>query len=125
MKEEEKMEQLPKQLSLSEVKTSLESWRSNKKGRYIPTEIKQQIVELLSEYSAGYLQRELGINGKSIKAWKSESNTAPIFIRLTEPVKKQSECLLLKFSLGNLSVEGSLSVESWKSALELLSGVDL
>ena len=115
------MEQLPKQLKLSEVKTHLKSWRVNKKGRYIPTEIKQQIVELLSEYSAGYLQRELGINGKSIKAWKSEVTPSTVFIRLPQPVKKQPENLLLKFSLGSISVEGNLSAENWKSALELLS----
>ena len=115
------MEQLSKHSLFLEVKKSLECWRSDKKSRYIPVEIKEQIVDLLSEYSAGYLQRELGINGKSIKAWKSEVNPSTVFIRLAEPVKKQSEGLVLKFSLGSLSVEGNLSVESWKSALELLS----
>jgi hypothetical protein len=116
------MEQSSEHSGLLEVKVRLERWRSNKKGRYIPDEIKEEVVKLLSEYSVSYLQRELSINGKSIISWKSEVNPAPVFITLPEPLKKQQETLSLKFSIGKLSMEGNLSVDNWQSALELLKG---
>ena len=117
------MEQSSKETRLSQLKEKLSAWRKEKKGRYIPAGIKAEVVELLSDFSPGFLQRELSINGKSIRAWKSEPASPPVFSRMPELVIKKPETLALRFSRcsdGTLAMEGDLSAEQWLSALVLL-----
>lgn len=116
--------------NISELEKELSEWRQSRngrRGREIPQELKKQAVELLSEYSAWQLQKILGINSCSIKKWKEELSSQPVFIALPMvPLKEKrdlSESLELKLSFGEWSLEGNLSLKDWHMAIGLLAGV--
>lgn len=121
------MEQLGKE-KLSKLEHELSEWRvsnNGKRGREIPPQLRMETVELLSYYSAWFLQKRLGINSGSIKKWEEEYSSSPVFITLP-PVKEKkilSENLSLKVSHRNWSLEGNLSLKDWESAIGLLEGV--
>ena len=113
--------------NISKVEDDLINWRSNpRRGKEVPSEIKKQVVDLLSEYSFYHIQSRLGLSSKSLKTWQAEYSSDPMFIELpkvlSEEVKNSSDKLSLKVSMGNYSIEGNLELKDWKVALELLEG---
>ena len=124
------MEELLETVSLATVEEKLSHWRSSgKRGKNIPSEIKEQVVSLLKEHNFGYIQRKLGLSSKTLKSWQEEYSSSQLFIALPPlPVERKpsAENLSLKFSrsnTGSWSVEGILSLKDWQSAIRLLEGV--
>jgi hypothetical protein len=121
------MEELLDSLSLLTVEEKLSHWRSSKKrGKSVPTEIKQQVVGLLKENTFGHLQKRLGLSVKTLKSWQAEYSSGQVFIALPPVNEKPAGKLDLKFSRSNSgtwTVEGSLNLKDWQSAIRLLEGV--
>lgn len=117
---------------LLNVEKDLLEWRKSKnghRGREIPEQLRMQAVELLSEYSANYVQKELGINSTSLKRWQKQyESPEDFFIHIPNSEEKTrkntiKEKLTIKISRGEWSVEGNLSMKEWESAMRLLEGV--
>jgi transposase-like protein len=117
---------------LLDVEKDLSEWRKSKnghRGRAIPEQLRMQAVELLSEYSANYVQKELGINSTSLKRWQKQYESPEDFFihipNVAEKARKNTikEKLTIKISRGEWSVEGNLSMKEWESAMRLLEGV--
>lgn len=123
---------MPEMNRLEEVEKQLSNWRRDKKGkgREVPSEVRKQIVELLSEYNVSTVLKKLNLNHKCLKTWKQEYQVSePVFIELPpEPNLEQ------KFSVNNLllrvsreikgeklTIEGNLTFKEWKRAIGLLS----
>ncbi len=122
------MEGLFEKVSLSTVDEKLSNWRrKGNKVRSVPSEIKQEVVSLLSEHKFTYLQRKLGLSGPTLKSWQREySSSEQIFIELPTVNEKEITNMPLKFSRSNegtWSIEGALSLKDWQSAIRLLEGV--
>lgn len=117
---------------LLDVEKDLSEWRKSKnghRGREIPEQLKMQAVELLSEYSVNYVQKELGINSTSLKKWQKQYESQDDFFihipNVGEKARKakMNERVSIKISRGEWSVEGNLSMKEWESAMRLLEGV--
>ena len=128
---------------ISEVEKELSKWRRVKngcRGKKTPEQIRNQVIELLSEYSPYDIQKRLGINVNTLKTWQESNLSEPIFISLPVVPEKQEiitpqngplirgteltpSNFSLKISHGNWSVEGLLSLQEWQSAIRLLEGV--
>lgn len=122
------MEEL-ESLSLATVEEKLSHWRSiRKRGKSVPSEIREQVVSLLSEHKFGHITRKLGLSSKTLKSWQEEYKSEQVFIELPQiPARSNvSKDLELKFSRsnnGSWSVEGIMSLKEWQSAIRLLEGV--
>ncbi len=117
---------------MSSVEKELIKWRKSKssyRGKKTPDYIRKQAIDLLSDYSPCEIQKRLGININTLKNWQEENIVEPVFIRLSseqernEMISGEISSLALKISNGNWSVEGSLSLKDWQSAIRLLEGV--
>lgn len=117
---------------ISALEKELTNWRKSKsgyRGKKTPDYIRKQAIELLSDYSPCEIQKRLGITLNTLKSWQEENITEPVFIRLpSEPYRNEMipgeiYSFALKISNGEWSLEGSLSLKDWHSAIRLLEGV--
>jgi len=59
------------QLSLNELQQAFAQWRQTRQPRYVPDELREQALGLLSRHSRTELTRALGINYSMLKRWQS------------------------------------------------------
>jgi hypothetical protein len=124
------------QLSLTELQHAFAQWRQTRQPRYVPDELRQQALGLLSRHSRTELTRALGINYSMLKRWqvrRSDESVSSAFVELSAAMSNENTALtlaqtearvLLKLSVRReaeaLTVSGELSVAQWRAALSLL-----
>jgi len=101
---------------------------------YVPDELRQQALGLLSRHSRTELTRALGINYSMLKRWQSlraGSSTNLDFVELLQAMSNEAIALAasqaehsgpLKLTVQRdaLTLSGELSVAQWRAALGLL-----
>ena len=119
------------QLSLSELQHAFAQWRQTRQPRYVPDELRQQALGLLSRHSRTALTRALGINDSMLKRWQSRpagSARNSDFVELHEVIalaaSRAENSGPLKLTVRRdpeaLTLSGELSVAQWRAALSLL-----
>ena len=124
------------QLSLSELQQAFAQWRQTRQPRYVPDELRQQALELLSRHSRTELTRALGINYSMLKRWQSRPagwSRNLDFVELPQAIPHEVIALAasqaensgpLKLTVRRdpeaLTLSGELSVAQWRAALSLL-----
>lgn len=124
------------QLSLNELQQAFAQWRQTRQPRYVPDELRQQALRLLSRHSRTELTRALGINYSMLKRWQSRpagSSRNSDFVELPQAMPNEVIALvasqaensgLLKLTVRReaeaLTLSGELSMAQWQAALSLL-----
>ena len=124
------------QLSLSELQHAFAQWRQQRQPRYVPDELRQQALGLLSRHSRTELTRALGINYSMLKRWqvrRADVSVSSEFVELSAAMSNENTALSpaqteasvpLKLSVRReaeaLTLSGELSVTQWQAALSLL-----
>ena len=129
-------------LSLSELQSELDQWRTHRQPRHIPEWIRAEAVRLLSKHRPCKIKQALNINHRTLKQWKAQYpessqeefewnrspfiSLPPVESAISDPTLRSSS--LSSFKLvrqdrdgSSLWLEGELSLEHWSQVLAWLT----
>lgn len=131
------------ELSLVELQEALARWRQTRRPRQIPAELGAKAVALPGRYKTNELLRALGIDHRTLMRWKRQygqgeaaaASAAETFVELpaaaaVEPASRlEDEALSLTLTRqgsdgSRLTLAGTLSLEHWRVAVELLRAAE-
>ena len=110
----------------------MNKWRiSEKRGRYVPQEIREKVVYLLNDYSFSDIQNVLSLSSKTLRSWqkihskKNQVNDiSPLFIELPSLLSKEIipsiDKICLKISKDSLLIEANLPLMDWYNVIKLI-----